>query len=80
MQNYFCFFLKNILFYFRSDSEESEYAEIRDCCGSDNMLSGLRVCSEATEASDNKCAVMEDQERIGVSLTEITGCCCHEEL
>ena len=44
------------------------------------MAEGLRVCSAATKASENKGAAMEDRESFGVSLTEITGCCCPEEL
>ena len=60
--------------------EEPRYSEIRDCCGSDNMLSGLKVYSNATEASEDNCVTMEDRERLGVSLTDVTGCCCPEEL
>ena len=73
-------FLLNINHSRSGSDEEARYAEIRDCCGSDNMLSGLKVCSAATEASENKCASMENRGEGGVSLTDITGCCCLEEL
>ena len=73
-------FLLNINHSRSGSDEQPRYAEIRDCCGSDNMLSGLKVCSAATETSENKCASMENQGEGGVSLTDITGCCCLEEL
>ena len=61
--------------------EEPRYSEIRDCCGSENMLSGLKVCSAATEASEDNCVTaLWSRGEAGVSLTDVTGCCCPEEL
>lgn len=64
----------------RSGNDREGWAEVHDCCHSEDMLSGFDVCSDRQKESEDGCAGVEDMSHAGVLVSSINACCCHGEL